>query len=226
VSQTTSLLTSLPIAELFHSLQGEGVWTGTPMHFIRTAGCSVGEPQENLFPILKTGKPAWLCHTYDGRAFWCDTDFQHGERITFDTLFSTTWEKHICLTGGEPLLHKNIDEFVHEAARHHKRVHIETSGTIYREFDPSLHVWITVSPKQGCLDSMINQADEVKLLVDKGFDLNKVPPIVLHHPIVYIQPVNDELAVNKDNLQLCLDILHAMPAWRLSVQLHKVFNWR
>ena len=39
-----------PVAEVFHSIKGEGFWTGVPMKFIRLAGCTVGKvvPIEDL----------------------------------------------------------------------------------------------------------------------------------------------------------------------------------
>jgi 7-carboxy-7-deazaguanine synthase len=33
---------TLPVVETFHSVQGEGYWTGTNAFFIRLAGCDVG----------------------------------------------------------------------------------------------------------------------------------------------------------------------------------------
>lgn len=225
----------LPIAENFHSYQGEGQWAGTPMHFIRTAGCSVGEhpSQDSVryetkrgdnFPILKTGYPAYRCHTYDGRGFDCDTDFHKGVFTTFDSLLDATWEKHVCITGGEPLLHvEKLLEFIEDARLRDIVCHIETSGTI--EFLHKL-CWISVSPKQGYIPNMIVNADEIKLLIDPSFDLAHVPPEVLHHANVFIQPVNHESSIDSDNLKLCYEILRIKPDWRLSVQLHKVFGWQ
>lgn len=224
---------TLPIAELFHSYQGEGMYTGTPMLFVRLAGCNIGRHPETVtweigkdrdFPILKTGYPAYICHTYDGRPFYCDTDFHHGDPWTIEDILKECWEQHICITGGEPFLHKDkINAFVDNAIMAGIEVHIETSGTL--DWDPGL-AWITCSPKQNYLDSMIKRADEIKLLVDKDFDLFKVPDCINDHPRVYIQPVNDELFINLDNLKLCKEVFYARPNWRLSVQLHKCFGWR
>jgi 7-carboxy-7-deazaguanine synthase len=227
--------TTLPIAEHFHSYQGEGDWTGTPMYFIRTAGCNVGQHpdtdevkyeigQDVDFPILRTAYPAYRCHTYDGRGFWCDTDFHKGVFISIDSLIDATWEKHICITGGEPLLHRDrIEDLITLAILRGITVHIETSGTI--EWRQS-NIWITVSPKQGYLSSMITRADELKLLVDPTFKLEDVPLEIMEHRNVFIQPINDELHINLDNLKLCHDVLRQVPHWRLSVQLHKCFGWR
>lgn len=222
-----------PVAENFHSVQGEGRWTGTPMHFIRLAGCSVGKPQQTLtqgpgdFPILKTGKPAWLCHTYDNRPFWCDTDFNKYKEMSIEDILSETYEEHICLTGGEPLIHDLLP--IINVFRSQGTIHVETSGTIHPEwlnYRTLRNPWITVSPKKDVLASVVECAAELKLLVDGSFDIGKVPLFILKHPEVYVQPINEELKINRDNLQLCLDLLRENPTWKLSVQMHKLIGVR
>lgn len=233
----------IPLAEHFHSIQGEGYWVGTPMHFIRLAGCSVGRrvvklgrvdindqnsPSEvkELAPILPTGTYAWECHRFDGTPFWCDTDFGLKERVELDDLLAETWENHICLTGGEPLNHQKIvEEIISWCQDNSKQLHIETSGTISFDY-PRDTVWMTVSPKLGCLPQSILDADEIKLLVQ---DCNTVWPIeALEHSQVFLSPVNevDHLALDSRNLELALEHLRLHPNWRLSVQLHKYLNLR
>lgn len=223
----------LPIAEDFHSLQGEGCWVGTPMHFVRTAGCSVGRSPvllptpKSLIPMLKTGAQAWECGTYDGRPFWCDTDFGLKEWTNFANLLDDTWEGHICITGGEPLIHQErLVPFAQEAWERGLKLHLETSGTIQLVADLYHALWVSVSPKQGVLPEMLEEADEIKLLVDAEFDLEKVPAGVLQHPLVYVQPVNGEMSLNRQNFQLCMEILRIRPDWHMSVQTHKLVGLR
>lgn len=226
----------LPITEDFHSLQGEGEWVGTAMHFIRLAGCSVGQPpaqlaptQDSVLPILKTGVPSWLCRTYDGRPFWCDTDFKFREWLNFANLLDDTWENHICVTGGEPLIHlEKLERFMDEAIQRGIQVHIETSGTIMLDWQERYNglLWVSVSPKQGYLPEMIGIADEIKLLVDDKFVLEDLPAGLRTHENVFIQPINDEMTFRKENLDLCYKILRAMPNWRLSIQTHKALGLR
>ncbi len=234
----------LPVAEIFHSIQGEGQYAGTPMLFIRLAGCSVGKPQgswtgepfsdtytsglkPDALPILQTKKKAWLCHTYDGRPFWCDTDFNKKLDATPEWLLSDCWEKHICLTGGEPLMHVDkLVDLLNLAHSQNKMVHIETSGTIDTWIPPLKRIWLTIAPKIGYKVPMIERADEIKLLVDKDFRSSQIPICIQKHKNVYLQPVNFELEVDRENLELCLGMFKLFPGWKLSVQLHKFLNVR
>jgi 7-carboxy-7-deazaguanine synthase len=225
-------MTTLPIAETFHSIQGEGTYTGTPMKFIRLAGCNVGQHPEHVaweinqdraFPILKTGQVAARCHTYDNRGFWCDTDFWKGTPMDTDALLDTTWERHVCITGGEPLLHGDkLEEFSVECQARGIMLHIESSGTISR----LIGGWLTISPKLGFHEDMIDWADEIKLLVDPGFRLDQVPECIMQHQCVYVQPINDELTINMANFQLCMEVLRVRPDWKLSIQQHKQLGLR
>lgn len=222
----------IPLSEHFHSIQGEGFWTGTPMHFLRLPGCSVGRSMEKAGeprpPILPTNKFAWQCRTWDDRPFWCDTDFNKYEEIELDDLLGETWEEHICVTGGEPLIHKEvIDELVNT----NRQLHIETSGTINFGYAKASGVWITVSPKYNCLDVMLERANEIKLLIGKR--PYGIPRIVLDSkPLVYLSPINDVPNVpgqplgDPNNLRICMDLLRQHPNWKLSVQLHKYLGLR
>ncbi|KKM61498.1 hypothetical protein LCGC14_1531140 [marine sediment metagenome] len=245
----------LPVAEIFHSIQGEGQYAGTPMLFIRLAGCSVGKPQEDPlvqntdmevglaplsgskehFPLLSTKKKAWLCHAYDGRPFWCDTDFNKKLDATPEWLLSDCWEEHICLTGGEPLIHADkLNALLELADKQGKMIHIETSGTIQwpqRLPYPQLSyrtcpIWLTIAPKVGYKVPMIERADEIKLLVDKDFKSSLIPLCIQKHKNVYLQPVNFELEIDRENLELCLGMFKLFPGWKLSVQLHKFLGVR
>jgi len=240
----------IPLAEHFHSIQGEGQWVGTPMHFVRLPGCSVGRhivpgwsevqtPERP--PLLPTGKPAWLCHSFNSTPFWCDTDFGKYKEMEGEELLDQTWENHICLTGGEPLIHKEVVNFFRTQCQiHEKQLHIETSGTIdfwweaeRREvYDPSRE-WITVSPKQRWTPYMVHHADELKLLISAAHDMyTTVDPAFLSHPNVYLSPINrvgsthGAEEIDQQSLALCQEILRHFPHWKLSVQLHKYLGVR
>lgn len=232
----------LPIAETFHSIQGEGHHVGTPMHFIRLAGCPVGKKATDEFDnqqevtayplvVLENGLPGSKCQTYDGRFFDCDTDFSCHTYKSAQELVGETWEKHICLTGGEPLIHqRNLvsSGFFAEAFAKRIQIHVETSGTV-QLVEPLYHdtrIWVACAPKAGFLPEMIVRADEVKLLVDEHFDPSKLPLGVYNHPRVFLSPINEEKTVNQENVARALGFLRDFPHWRLSAQWHKYLGLR
>src|SRR6266550_3760020 len=87
-----------PIAEIYNSLQGEGTWVGTPMLFVRLAGCPVGkyEPptaQQSLetdpgsLHVLRASHPAHsICTAWNGTRFLCDTDYHVQARMRIDEI--------------------------------------------------------------------------------------------------------------------------------------------
>jgi len=233
----------LPIAETFHSIQGEGTYVGTPMHFIRLAGCPVGfkateeavtalKPGDHeVIPVLESGRRGSLCKTWDGRRFTCDTDFSCHTYKTVDELIGETWEKHICLTGGEPLIHQQSLiplGFFQKAFQKGIMIHIETSGTIMlaEVFHHDKRVWITVSPKFDCKLDMLCLADEIKLLVDENFDPKNFFKDPQYKGQIFLSPINGEKEVNQKNVELTLKWLEHYPTWRLSAQWHKFLNLR
>ncbi len=117
---------TLPISEVFTSLQGEGRLTGTRSRFIRVSGCNL-------------------------RCGWCDTPYAswnpEGAPRRVDDLVAETLlagVAHVVLTGGEPMLFEAIEPLARglvEAGRH---VTIETAGTVSRQVACSL---MSLSPK-------------------------------------------------------------------------------
>lgn len=116
------------IAELFHSLQGEGRLVGQPSAFIRTSGCNL-------------------------RCWFCDTPYAswtpEGENLTVAEILKrlAAWPtRHAVVTGGEPLLAPEIEELclALKAAGYH--VTIETAATVDR---PVICDLMSLSPKLG-----------------------------------------------------------------------------
>jgi 7-carboxy-7-deazaguanine synthase len=244
----------LPVAEVFHSIQGEGVWTGTAMLFVRLAGCNVGTYANDLgpadvpdpktagisladLPLLQSRQHS-ICRTADGQAFLCDTDYHRSADMTIEEILSELREKHVCVTGGEPLLHGSaLRELFDALAERNIMTHIETSGTrplgeFFFKMPVVDHprVWITCSPKKGFLPTNHGWIDEWKFLVGPGFSeekliqsLNKLPD---PSQPVYLQPVNPVTRISQTNVCLCRMLQEIHPEWRLSIQVHKVFGLR
>lgn len=124
------------INEIFYSIQGEGAWTGTPMAFVRFAGCNL-------------------------KCDFCDTAHKEYTEMTdleiIETLKTIPAER-ICLTGGEPSL-QITKEFIELLHRQGKIIHIETNGLTNLPLGID---WITVSPKT--LKIRLLRADEIKIV--------------------------------------------------------------
>jgi len=100
------------VSELFYSIQGEGELTGVPSVFIRTSGCNL------------------RCH-------WCDTKYAswhpEGEERTIPELVETvsSFPAHHCvLTGGEPMVAKDVGVLAAALRAAGKHITIETAGTV------------------------------------------------------------------------------------------------
>lgn len=237
-----------PIAEMFSSLQGEGVFTGTPMRFIRLAGCNVGryETPENVptyYPsdqlrIFQTSRSHYaVCETALAQRFICDTDYRATARLTVEEIIDGVKEHHICLTGGEPLMH-NLDPLIAALIEGGKRVHLETSGTLpINRITPTSDgsgVWISCSPKKGFLRTNIPFVDEWKFVVGEDFRPEQIEEFFnypegrsprIQRP-VYLQPYNAITRVAGESVMRVMDVLKTHPEWRLSPQLHKYLGVR
>lgn len=241
-----------PIAEIFSSPQGEGVYSGQFQTFIRLAGCTVGKPYPKKKAVesfvvnvcARMGNTHWCprectpvvelpiytekCTLYDGREFPCDTDYRVHDRLTAEDITNQipAGVDDVCITGGEPLMH-DLRPLITYLFGIGRRIHIETSGTIDKALHPD--IWVTCSPKKGVLTSMLVRANEVKILVDEDFDpernvgINYLVSLSYKKP-VFLHPVNPEKEVSAKNLQLCLDWQIKFPGFRVGPQMHKAMS--
>lgn len=201
----------MKLTELFNSFQGEGVYTGWPMTFIRIAGCPVVCP-------------------------FCDTDYSFGEDRTIEQIIEQVSHPRVCVTGGEPLAHPEIEDLL-EALMHmsgFRQIHIETSGCYelpHIIWTARKFFWITVSPKGDFLGakknfrpSSITDADEVKWIVP-GTPVEMIKEFKGACRNTYIQPINSKLAIDEDNLLQASNLAEELNL-PLSIQVHKLLNWR
>jgi len=187
------------IAEHFFSLQGEGALTGTPMAFIRLAGCNVGEyrpidpavlwadwPNSDEFTAASQKKPEALrvlhpmhsiCTTALGQEFLCDTDYHMRYKMTVTEIVeyaATCGAKWVCLTGGEPLM-VNVIPLIAKLVKNGIKVQIETSGTVRFPEELSMDdaidqaVYVTCSPKKGFKEGNVPRIDEFKFVVNFAY---------------------------------------------------------
>jgi 7-carboxy-7-deazaguanine synthase len=114
------------IAEIYASLQGEGLLAGTPSTFVRTSGCNL-------------------------RCRWCDTPFTSweptGDERTVEDILSAVAAlepRHVVVTGGEPLLFADVADLCRRLRGAGYHVTIETAGTVLLDAPADL---MSISPK-------------------------------------------------------------------------------
>lgn len=146
-----SKTTTLPISEVFYSIQGEGITTGVPAVFIRLGGCNLmcGGKGTQRDKNLHNGAK-WRCDTIEVWMKHIEKDFN--QIIPQEYYKYLRYGSHLIFTGGEPLLHQeqisNFLEWLQDQYDLSPYVEIETNGTI----EPAFHLmgyvdqW-NVSPK-------------------------------------------------------------------------------
>lgn len=117
---------TLPINELFASLQGEGRLAGVPSAFVRTSGCNLR---------------CWFCDSYHTSWEPTHAEMTVGEVLAEVESFDVD---HVVVTGGEPLLHDAVEDLLAGLDERGYHTTVETNGTIYRDAPVDL---ASVSPK-------------------------------------------------------------------------------
>ena len=118
----------MKIAEIFHSVQGEGSLVGVPSVFVRTSGCNL-------------------------RCAWCDTPYTswepEGSDWTLDAILAEVERypsRHVVVTGGEPMIAPQVVELTKRLRERGKHITIETAGTVMQPVECDL---MSISPKLG-----------------------------------------------------------------------------
>lgn len=129
----------LKINEIFHSIQGESTFVGLPTVFIRTTGCNL-------------------------RCGYCDTKYSYyeGEFRSLDDVLTDVEKfgaKHVCVTGGEPLLQKEVFTLMRTLCDKGYIVSLETSGSkSCKDVDPRVKIILDVkTPSSGEGDSFLSE---------------------------------------------------------------------
>ena len=116
----------MKIAEIFYSVQGEGMLVGVPSVFVRTSGCNL-------------------------RCSWCDTPYTswhpEGGELTVSEIVTRVSEQstgYVVVTGGEPMIAPEIVVLTRELRARGQHITIETAGTVYAGVECDL---MSISPK-------------------------------------------------------------------------------
>lgn len=173
-----------------------------PAVFIRLAGCSMNCP-------------------------FCDTKyaFQTGEEWD-DTRLIRELEKYPCktvvVTGGEPT-EQDAPALFTALQNAGYTIHLETNGSI--NTDVSRVDFVCVSPKQYVSPEMLKKADVIKIVIGQDTDLEDARRYYAYENAktqIYLQPEGNK----QENIDLCVKLLKQHPAARLSLQTHKMANFR
>lgn len=104
----------MKIAELFHSIQGEGKLAGVPSVFVRASGCNL-------------------------RCTWCDTPYAswdpQGEDAAVEQIVRRAKAypaRHVVLTGGEPMIMSDVVALCDALKAEGYHLTIETAATVYQ----------------------------------------------------------------------------------------------
>jgi 7-carboxy-7-deazaguanine synthase len=210
------------VKEIFYTLQGEGANAGRPAVFCRFAGC-------NLWSGREEDRSKAVCQ-------FCDTDFvgtdgtgggkfktaeQLAESIASFWPGSDHAHRFTVLTGGEPLL--QVDTALIDALHAQGfKIAVESNGTVAA---PAGIDWLCISPKAGS-QLVQQQGDELKVVWPQpGHDLDVLAALPFSHH--YLQPMDGPMPNSQAaNTRLCIAACMAQPAWKLSVQTHKVTGIR
>ena len=209
---------SYQVKEIFYTLQGEGANAGRPAVFCRFAGC-------NLWSGREQDRASAICR-------FCDTDFvgtdgtlggKFADAAALAARIDAQWpagaaHRFVVMTGGEPLL--QLDTALIEAL--HARgfaIAVETNGSMTA---PAGIDWLCVSPKAGA-PWVQREGQELKLVWPQpGFDWAELEAAKFSQR--YLQPMDN--AQRAENTQACIALCMQRPAWRLSLQTHKITGIR
>lgn len=202
------------ICEIYQSIQGEGTQMGLPTVFVRVTGCPL-------------------------RCRWCDEPraLSEGTVMTLDDIkerIGAYPTKNVCLTGGEPLAHKQAGTLMRTLADDGFSVTVETSGALPIDELPRIP-GITISmdikcPSSGMQDRMkfenlglLRLWDQVKFVIADRTDYEYAKKVIDERntaATVVFQPEG-----GREMLPLVDWVLQDGLNVRVLPQLHKII-WR
>lgn len=217
----------IPMVEIFQTIEGEGTRAGYPTTFVRLFHCNL-------------------------RCTWCDTPYSYAPakpefQATIADIISEVkrvGHPHICLTGGEPLIHGEKSLLLIQSLAKMEEVrdiHVETNGAIslspfheWRSSEPSLGEKVRFIldyklPASGEQDKMIDEnfaclreTDEVKFVIADQADFQVAVQMVRQHlkqGVPLFSPVWGKVSPARLVEWMLAERLTQV---RLNLQLHKI----
>ena len=206
----------LTVNEIFHSIQGESTHAGRLCVFVRLTAC-------------------------DLRCSWCDTPyaFHEGQKMSVDDVLERV-RVYACdvveITGGEPLLQKDVYPLMQRLIDEGRTVMLETGGHLSVEAVPGLVIRVIDVKCPGSGESAKNHwpnlerlrpTDEIKFVIKDRADYEFACDVIARHDLasragaVLFSPVHGVMDPQKLSEWMLADRLPA----RLQLQLHK-FIWQ
>jgi len=202
----------LTVNEIFHSIQGESTHAGRPCVFVRLTAC-------------------------DLRCSWCDTPyaFTEGRKMSVDEVVDQVRDYGcdvVEITGGEPLLQKEVYPLMERLLDDGRTVMIETGGHLSADEIPAGVVRVMDIKCPGSGESAkvhwpnlerLRSSDELKFVISDRGDYDFAREVVARHDLiskcaaVLFSPVHGVL----DPKRLAEWILADRLAVRLQLQTHK-----
>ena len=202
------------LTEIFYSIQGESSFIGQPCVFIRTTACNL-------------------------RCVWCDTaySFYGGEEKSLDDIMQRVAGygcKLVEITGGEPMLQKEIYELCDRLLAAEYTVLLETGGSLdLSKLDPRVIKIVDLKcPGSGEVGKnywpnldILQPHDQIKFVIKDRADYDWTLQIVRQHRLdtrfhLLFSPVFNEMLLRPLAEWMLADHVKA----QLQVQLHK-FIW-
>ncbi len=226
------------VKAIWKTLQGEGLFAGRPAVFVRLVGC-------NLWSGYQRTRERDAARTGADCPLWCDTEFtKEGSRLYGAAELAATVRaeggdiRFCVITGGEPLLQLDapLVEALHEQGFF---IAIETNGTVSLAescASPATgHLvppdWIVCSPKLPEDKMVLEYFDELKLVVP-GYLPEQYRTFAgrqrVHNvqgsslPLLWLQP--EDGPRKGQATQFAIQTALLQPAWRVSVQTHKILD--
>jgi 7-carboxy-7-deazaguanine synthase len=202
----------LTVNEIFHSIQGESTHAGRPCVFVRLTAC-------------------------DLRCSWCDTPyaFHEGSKMTVEDVVSRVRDYGcdvVEITGGEPLLQKDVYALMQRLLEEGRTVMLETGGHLSVASVPEgvIRVMDVKCPGSGESDRVcwanleaLRPTDEVKFVIKDRGDYEFARDVVSRHALpsktaaVLFSPVHGVLPAKTLAEWMLADRIVA----RLQLQAHK-----
>ena len=202
----------LTVNEIFHSIQGESTHAGRPCVFVRLTAC-------------------------DLRCTWCDTPyaFTEGRKMSVDDVVARVREYNcdvVEITGGEPLLQKEVYPLMERLLHDGRIVMLETGGHLSAEQVPAgvVRVIDVKCPGSGeshhnCWENLANVRphDEVKFVVKDRADYEFARDVISERSLsgrvaaIHLSPVHGVL----DAKTLAEWVIADRLPVRVQLQLHK-----